>query len=178
MMPPTSTSAAASVHCPIGRAPALAKVVLVRRQRPATQVEPQRFLLEGQHLCGGERFGVGQCEVRRGDRPGFGAIVIAKPDPAIYLEGVRLLGSSADTTLYVGDNRLLDADGSTAAGLLGVWLNRGGEPDPVFEGHEIGSLLELLGWLAPPEKGAPRTCAARDGTGPRHGCVPARPRAA
>ncbi|MEO5994978.1 MAG: HAD family hydrolase, partial [Arthrobacter sp.] len=40
--------------------------------------------------------------------------------------------------------RLLDADGSTAAGLLGVWLNRGGEPAPGFAGREIGTLLELL----------------------------------
>jgi putative hydrolase of the HAD superfamily len=79
---------------------------------------------------------------------GTDTVGVPKPDPAIYLEGVRLLGSSADTTLYVGDNRLLDAEGSTAAGLLGVWLNRGGEPDPDFQGHEIGSLLELLGWLA------------------------------
>jgi putative hydrolase of the HAD superfamily len=47
-------------------------------------------------------------------------------------------------TLYVGDNRLLDAEGSTAAGLLGVWLNRGGEPAPGFLGREVGSLLELL----------------------------------
>jgi putative hydrolase of the HAD superfamily len=76
---------------------------------------------------------------------------VPKPDPAIYLEGVRLLGSSADKTLYVGDNRLLDAEGSTAAGLLGVWLNRTGEPEPDFQGHEIRSLMELLGWLAPPE---------------------------
>jgi putative hydrolase of the HAD superfamily len=68
----------------------------------------------------------------------------AKPDPAIYLEGVRRLGTGAAETLYVGDNRLLDADGSTAAGLLGVWLNRGGEPAPGFEGREVGSLLELL----------------------------------
>ena len=68
----------------------------------------------------------------------------AKPDPAIYLEGVRRLGTGAGETLYVGDNRLLDAEGSTAAGLLGVWLNRGGEPAPGFAGREVGSLLELL----------------------------------
>lgn len=82
---------------------------------------------------------------------GTDTVGVPKPDPAIYLEGVRLLGSTADTTLYVGDNRLLDAEGSTAAGLLGVWLNRSGEPDPGFEGREIGSLLELQGWLAQPE---------------------------
>ena len=75
---------------------------------------------------------------------GTDTVGAAKPDPAIYLEGVRRLGTGAGETLYVGDNRLLDADGSTAAGLLGVWLNRGGEPAPGFTGREIGSLLELL----------------------------------
>jgi putative hydrolase of the HAD superfamily len=75
---------------------------------------------------------------------GTDTVGVPKPDPAIYLEGVRLLGSTADSTLYVGDNRLLDAEGSTAAGLLGVWLNRVGESAPDFKGHEVATLLELL----------------------------------
>ncbi|MBT2513027.1 HAD family hydrolase [Arthrobacter sp. ISL-30] len=70
---------------------------------------------------------------------------VPKPDPAIYLEGVRLLGTSPETTLYIGDNRLLDAEGAVAAGLLGVWLNRIGEPAPGFAGHQIRSLDRLLG---------------------------------
>jgi putative hydrolase of the HAD superfamily len=45
----------------------------------------------------------------------------------------------------VGDNRLLDAEGSTAAGLLGVWLNRSGETESAFAGHQVGSLVDLLG---------------------------------
>ena len=45
----------------------------------------------------------------------------------------------------MGDNRLLDAEGSTAAGLLGVWLNRSGETESVFAGHQVGSLADLLG---------------------------------
>lgn len=75
---------------------------------------------------------------------GTDTVGVAKPDPAIYLEGVRRLGTGPGETLYVGDNRLLDAEGSTAAGLLGVWLNRGGEPVPGFAGREVASLLELL----------------------------------
>ncbi|MEN3345521.1 MAG: putative hydrolase of the superfamily [Arthrobacter sp.] len=75
---------------------------------------------------------------------GTDTVGVPKPDPAIYLEGVRRLGTAAGETLYVGDNRLLDAEGSVAAGLLGVWLNRGGEPAPGFLGLEVGSLLELL----------------------------------
>ena len=76
---------------------------------------------------------------------GTDTVGVPKPDPAIYLEGVRLLGSGAAETLYVGDNRLLDAEGSTAAGLLGVWLNRTGETESAFAGHQIGSLADLLG---------------------------------
>ncbi|MEQ4517950.1 HAD family hydrolase [Pseudarthrobacter sp. B907] len=75
---------------------------------------------------------------------GTDTVGVPKPDPAIYLEGVRRLGTDPGETLYVGDNRLLDAEGSTAAGLLGVWLNRGGEPAPGFAGREVVSLLDLL----------------------------------
>jgi len=75
---------------------------------------------------------------------GTDTVGVAKPEPAIYLEGVRRLGTGPGATLYVGDNRLLDAEGSTAAGLRGVWLNRGGEPAPGFTGREVASLLDLL----------------------------------
>lgn len=75
---------------------------------------------------------------------GTDTVGAAKPEPAIYLEGVRLLGTPAQETLYVGDNRLLDAEGSTAAGLVGVWLNRAGETAPGFDSHEVTSLAQLL----------------------------------
>ena len=75
---------------------------------------------------------------------GTDTVGVAKPEPEIYLEGVRLLGTAAEETLFVGDNRLLDAEGSTAAGLLGVWLNRLGEPAQGFAGRQVGSLLGLL----------------------------------
>jgi putative hydrolase of the HAD superfamily len=75
---------------------------------------------------------------------GTDTLGVAKPNPAIYLEGVRLLGTPAAETLYVGDNRLLDAEGSTAAGLLGVWLNRTGEPGQGFDGGMVASLDQLV----------------------------------
>jgi putative hydrolase of the HAD superfamily len=81
---------------------------------------------------------------RVGRLVGTDTVGVAKPEPAIYLEGVRLLGTAPKETLYVGDNRLLDAEGSTAAGLVGVWLNRVGEAVPGFEGHEVASLAQLL----------------------------------
>ncbi|MGO4432941.1 HAD family hydrolase, partial [Paenarthrobacter sp. RAF9] len=75
---------------------------------------------------------------------GTDTVGVPKPDPAIYLEGVRLLGTSPAETLYVGDNRLLDADGATAAGLVGVWLNRTGEVVEEFTGRQVDSLSRLL----------------------------------
>ncbi|MEI2279159.1 HAD family hydrolase [Paenarthrobacter ilicis] len=75
---------------------------------------------------------------------GTDTIGAAKPDPAIYLEGVRLLGTQPGETLYVGDNRLLDADGATAAGLVGVWLNRSNEAVEGFGGRQVSSLLGLM----------------------------------
>lgn len=75
---------------------------------------------------------------------GTDTVGVAKPEPAIYLEGVRLLGTAPEETLFVGDNRLLDAEGSTAAGLVGVWLNRTNEPLQDFDGHEVSSLGQLL----------------------------------
>ena len=75
---------------------------------------------------------------------GTDTLGVAKPHPAMYLEGVRLLGTAPAETLYVGDNRLLDAEGSTAAGLVGVWLNRSGEVVEDFDGGMVASLNQLL----------------------------------
>lgn len=60
---------------------------------------------------------------------GIDAVGVAKPDPGIFLEGARLLGTAPHETLYVGDNRLVDAEGAQNAGLVGVWLDRRGEGD-------------------------------------------------
>ncbi|MCQ1995128.1 HAD family hydrolase [Arthrobacter sp. zg-Y1171] len=83
---------------------------------------------------------------------GIDTVGAAKPEPAIFHEGVRLLGSRLERTAYVGDNLQVDAVGAAGAGLLGVWLDRTGNPSPVrddgaaapSEVHTIGSLGELL----------------------------------
>jgi putative hydrolase of the HAD superfamily len=75
---------------------------------------------------------------------GTDTVGVPKPHPAIYLEGVRLLGSPAAQTLFVGDNPLLDAEGATGAGLLGVWLNRTGQQAVEFNGREVSTLAELI----------------------------------
>ncbi|MCQ1952996.1 HAD family hydrolase [Arthrobacter sp. zg-Y238] len=83
---------------------------------------------------------------------GIDTVGAAKPEPAIFHEGVRLLGSTPERTAYVGDNLQVDAVGAAGAGLVGVWLDRTGNPSPVrderaaapSEVPTIGSLGELL----------------------------------
>lgn len=78
---------------------------------------------------------------------GIDAVGAAKPDPAIFHEGLRLLGTSAANTVYIGDNPHHDVVGATAAGLHAVWLNRSGReiPEDIAEDvHvQIASLVEL-----------------------------------
>lgn len=55
------------------------------------------------------------------DTFGFG-----KPDPRVFLEGCRLLGTPPAETLYVGDELDVDGLGAREAGLRAVWLDRPG----------------------------------------------------
>ncbi|QTE28668.1 HAD family hydrolase [Pengzhenrongella sicca] len=55
------------------------------------------------------------------DTLGFG-----KPDPRVFLEACRLLGTEPARTAYVGDELDIDAQAASAAGLIGVWLDRPG----------------------------------------------------
>lgn len=54
----------------------------------------------------------------------FGAV---KPDPSIFLHACAVFGVHPSETAYVGDRLHTDAIGAAAAGLTGVWLNRGGD---------------------------------------------------
>lgn len=49
---------------------------------------------------------------------------VGKPDPRVFLEGCRLLGTEPARTVYVGDEADIDARAARAAGLVGVWLDR------------------------------------------------------
>lgn len=75
---------------------------------------------------------------------GIDAVGVAKPDPAIYLEGARRLGTDPQRTVYVGDNQVLDAQGADAAGLIGVWLDRSGGGGEGFAGRRITTLTDVL----------------------------------
>ncbi|MEA5456591.1 HAD family hydrolase [Sinomonas sp. JGH33] len=78
---------------------------------------------------------------------GIDAVGVAKPDPAIFREGLRLLGTAAEHTVYVGDNPHHDVVGAAGAGLRGIWLNRAGREVPEDAAHavaeQIASLREL-----------------------------------
>ncbi|MEB7448716.1 HAD family hydrolase [Arthrobacter koreensis] len=60
---------------------------------------------------------------------GIDAVDAAKPDPAIFLEGVRLLGTDPAQTLYVGDNPVVDGRGALNAGLKPLWIERSGNSE-------------------------------------------------
>lgn len=49
---------------------------------------------------------------------------VGKPDPRIFLAGCAALGLPQGLVAYVGDEPVVDAGGATAAGLVGVWLDR------------------------------------------------------
>ena len=55
------------------------------------------------------------------DTLGFG-----KPDPRVFAEACRRLGTDPARTVYVGDELDVDAAAAVAAGLVGVWLDRPG----------------------------------------------------
>ena len=55
------------------------------------------------------------------DTFGFG-----KPDPRVFLEGARRLGTEPSRTAYMGDEPAVDALAARQAHLTGVWLDRAG----------------------------------------------------
>lgn len=70
---------------------------------------------------------------------GVDTLGVGKPDPAVFLEGARRLGTDPARTAYVGDELDIDAAAAAAAGLVGIWLDRpGGRRVDVLE-HEVAA---------------------------------------
>jgi putative hydrolase of the HAD superfamily len=67
----------------------------------------------------------------------------AKPAPAIFHAACARAGTLPAQTLYVGDQLRGDVVAASGAGMVGVWLNRTGEPRTGEPVHEIGTLLDL-----------------------------------
>lgn len=112
-----------------------------------------------------ERAGLAHVPVLVGvDTFGFG-----KPDPRVFLEACRLLGTDPARTAYVGDELDVDARAAVAVGLIGVWVDRPADrrhviPDSDIADAEaagvqvVASLSEVpavlgLGWSAVSEGG-------------------------
>lgn len=57
---------------------------------------------------------------------GVDTLGVGKPDPRVFLEGARLLGTDPVRTAYVGDEPTVDALAAHEAGLTGVWIDRAG----------------------------------------------------
>jgi putative hydrolase of the HAD superfamily len=80
----------------------------------------------------------------------FDAVVISgdlgtgKPGREIFAHTLELLGVEADRAVMVGDSLERDVEGAEAAGIRGIWLNRGGTRPPAPNGHtQISTLAEL-----------------------------------
>jgi putative hydrolase of the HAD superfamily len=80
----------------------------------------------------------------------FGA---AKPDPAIFVEALRLGDALPHETLFIGDSPEFDIAGAKASGLTAVWVNRTGRPwsepgePPDYEVTDLTALAALLAGL-------------------------------
>ena len=89
---------------------------------------------------------------------GTDTLGVGKPDPSVFLHACELLGAAPGSTVYVGNDLAVDAEAAMAAGLLGVWFDRGHDPAAAAAALALApsrlpvvrSLAELSGWLALP----------------------------
>ncbi len=83
---------------------------------------------------------------------GMDTLGVGKPDPRVFREACRRLGTEPGRTAYVGDELDIDAVAAVRAGLVGVWLDRPGTrrhpvPDAeIVEARELG--VRVVGSLA------------------------------
>lgn len=72
-----------------------------------------------------------------------GEVNVAKPEAEIFALACKRLGVQQDQTAHVGDRLDLDAEGATAAGLHGIWLDRLGTALNPARVPRIATLHEL-----------------------------------
>lgn len=94
---------------------------------------------------------------RRGRVIASGELGVTKPDVAIFAAAAAAFGVEPDRCAYVGDRVRTDAVGAHDSGMLGIWLDRGRDRNPVTDHAEgevpagvpsIPSLLALPALLA------------------------------
>ena len=77
---------------------------------------------------------------------------VAKPDPRIFHEALRLAGVEAGQAVFVGDSAEFDMAGAYAAGIPSIWMNRndvawnGPGPPPRRQIRSLADLPRLLGF--------------------------------
>ena len=57
---------------------------------------------------------------------GVDTLGVGKPDPRVFLEACRRLGTDPARTAYVGDELDIDARAAVQAGMVGIWIDRPG----------------------------------------------------
>lgn len=67
----------------------------------------------------------------------------AKPDPAAFRAACEAMALPPHEVVYVGDRLDLDAEAAVAAGLAGVWLDRGGAVEDGAFAPRITALTDL-----------------------------------
>ncbi|MCP3770499.1 MULTISPECIES: HAD family hydrolase [unclassified Streptomyces] len=88
---------------------------------------------------------------------------VSKPEPAAFLAACEALALPPDQVAYVGDHPEIDGRGAAQAGLLSVWIDRGGvyaTAEPPVGPRRIVSLGELPALL-----GGDTRFGARSGIG-------------
>jgi len=76
---------------------------------------------------------------RRGRLIASAELGITKPDPGIFHAAAAAFGVAPAQCAYLGDRVRTDAIGAHDAGMLGIWLDRGRDRNPVTD-HAEGSL--------------------------------------
>ncbi len=71
-------------------------------------------------------------------------IEIFKPNPEIFFEACKRAKVQPKDCIYVGDQLDIDALGSKAAGMRGIWLNRKRVPAYTLDLEMISSLNDLI----------------------------------
>lgn len=96
---------------------------------------------------------------RQGRVIASGELGVTKPDPRIFHAAARAFGVQPAQCAYTGDRVRTDAVGAHDAGMLGIWLDRGRDRNPVTDHAEgdvpagvarIPSLIELPTLLEAP----------------------------
>jgi HAD superfamily hydrolase (TIGR01509 family) len=72
---------------------------------------------------------------------------VGKPDPQIFLEGLKRAGVLPEETLYVGDQYQVDVVGARNAGIRGILLDRTDHYQEITDCTRIRTLSEISNFL-------------------------------